>query len=106
MCSAGSGRFRCSCARRAGRAASASRRSGGNVDRDLFDRLSALRRKIAFSRGIPPYAVFPDSTLRGLADLKPTTLEDMGKVSGVGVVKLRQFGATFLKEIKAYLEEN
>ena len=78
----------------------------GNVDRDLFDRLSALRRKIAFSRGIPPYAVFPDSTLRGLADLKPTTLEDMGKVSGVGVVKLRQFGATFLKEIKAYLEEN
>ena len=77
-----------------------------NVDRDLFDRLSALRRKIAFSRGIPPYAVFPDSTLRGLADLKPTTLEDMGKVSGVGVVKLRQFGATFLKEIKAYLEEN
>ena len=33
-------------------------------------------------------------------------LEDMGKVSGVGVVKLRQFGATFLKEIKAYLEEN
>ena len=35
----------------------------GNVDRDLFDRLSALRRKIAFSRGIPPYAVFPDLSL-------------------------------------------
>ncbi len=76
-----------------------------NVDRDLFARLSALRKKIAQSRGIPPYVVLHDSALRGLADQKPTTLEAMGRVNGIGVVKLRQFGAPFLREIQAYLAE-
>lgn len=77
-----------------------------NVDRDLFARLSALRKKIASARGIPPYVIFPDSTLRNLADKKPTNLEDMRGISGIGVVKMREFGKTFLKEIQAYLSEN
>ena len=79
---------------------------GGDFDRDLFDRLSALRRSIANSRSIPPFVVFPDSTLRGLAQMKPRTTEQMANVSGVGVVKLREYGKIFLKEINAYLKEN
>lgn len=76
-----------------------------NVDRDLFARLSALRKKIATSRGIPPYVIFQDNTLRLLADKKPTQLSEMEGISGIGVVKLREFGQIFLKEIQRYLDK-
>ena len=74
-----------------------------NVDRDLYERLTALRKKIAFSRGVPPYVIFQDGVLRNLADKKPTTTEEMGNIGGIGIVKLREFGKTFLKEIQQYL---
>lgn len=77
-----------------------------NVDRDLFARLKELRKKIAFARGIPPYIVFQDSVLRNLADIKPVSMEEMEGISGIGAVKLREFGKSFLKEIKEYLAEN
>lgn len=77
-----------------------------NVDRDLFARLSALRRKLSIARGVPPYVIFPDSTLRNLADRKPTTLDEMSGISGIGYVKMREFGKIFLKEIQTYLTEN
>lgn len=77
-----------------------------NVDRDLFARLTALRKKIAFSRGIPPYVIFHDSVLRNLSDKKPTTMQEMELIGGIGVVKLREFGKAFLKEIQKYVAES
>lgn len=77
-----------------------------SIDRDLFARLTALRKRIAVSRGVPPYVVFPDSVLRLMADRKPRTMEDMAGISGIGVVKLREFGAIFLKEVQKYESEN
>lgn len=77
-----------------------------NVDRDLFAKLTALRKKIAVSRGIPPYIVFQDNVLRALADQKPCTLDEMKGISGIGVVKLREFGDIFLKEIQKYQKES
>lgn len=77
-----------------------------NVDRDLFARLSALRRKLSITRGVPPYVIFPDSTLRNLADKKPASLDEMSSISGIGYVKMREFGKIFLKEIQAYLTED
>ena len=74
-------------------------------DQALFDRLRAKRMALARARGLPPYVIFPDSTLRALALQKPRTLEAMGRVSGIGVVKLREYGKAFLKEINGYLEE-
>ena len=44
-----------------------------DVDHDLFDRLRAVRLKIARERGVPPYVIFHDTTLRELARLKPST---------------------------------
>ena len=76
-----------------------------SIDRDLFARLSALRKRIAQSRGVPPYIVFPDSVLRSMADRKPQTMSEMEQISGIGVVKLREFGEVFRKEILKYLEE-
>ena len=50
------------------------RESWEGVDRDLFDALRALRLEIARGRGVPPYVVFHDSTLREMARLKPGSL--------------------------------
>ena len=60
-----------------------------DVGRDLFARLSALRKQIARTRGIPPYVVFTDAALRGMADRQPSNKDEMSQISGVGVVKLR-----------------
>ncbi len=76
-----------------------------NVDRDLLARLTALRKKISVTRSIPPYIILSDNVLRALADQKPQTLDEMRKVPGIGVVKLREYGSIFLKEIQKYLDE-
>ncbi len=69
------------------------------VDRDLFEVLRRLRRELASERGVPPYVVFGDATLRELARLRPSTPERMRAVYGVGDAKLRDFGARFLAAI-------
>ena len=46
-----------------------------DVDRELFERLRALRLEIARARGVPPYVIFHDATLREMARLRPTTID-------------------------------
>ncbi len=70
------------------------------VDRDLFERLRALRLEVARSRGVPPYVIFHDSTLRDMARLKPATPEALRQVYGVGERKAAELGELFLAEIR------
>jgi ATP-dependent DNA helicase RecQ len=76
------------------------------VDRDLFEALRALRRQLADERGWPPYAVFSDNTLRELARVRPTTLEKMRLVYGIGDSKLRDFGERFLDIIASHSDQH
>jgi ATP-dependent DNA helicase RecQ len=71
-----------------------------DVDHDLFDRLRAVRLKIARARGVPPYVIFHDTTLRELARIKPATIEAFQQVYGIGVKKASQLGEAFLEEIR------
>ncbi|HEU0028413.1 MAG TPA: DNA helicase RecQ [Ktedonobacterales bacterium] len=73
--------------------------------RDLFERLRALRRELAEELGVPPYVVFPDSTLRAMALRRPDTRERFGALSGVGAAKLEQFSGPFLRAVTAWLDE-
>ena len=73
-----------------------------DVDRGLFDRLRAVRLEIARSRGVPPYVVFHDATLREMARLRPTSLDALLAVKGVGVRKADDLGATFLAAIRSH----
>ena len=66
------------------------------VDRGLFERLRALRRRLAEQRGVPAYIIFGDQTLREMARLRPTDHAGMLGVRGVGQQKLREFGDVFL----------
>ena len=52
-----------------------------DVDRELFDRLRALRLQIARDRGVPPYVIFHDTTLRELARRKPVSLDRAARAS-------------------------
>lgn len=71
------------------------------TDADLFERLRALRKRIASEEVIPPYVVFSDATLRAMCLARPRTPEQLLEVSGVGATKLERYGAQFLAEINA-----
>ena len=71
-----------------------------DVDRDLFERLRALRLEIARSRGVPPYVIFHDTTLRDMARLKPTSVEALRHVYGVGERKAADLGSAFIDVIR------
>lgn len=67
------------------------------VDRDLFEALRAWRRETAAARGVPPFVIFGDRTLRELAAVRPSTLEGLGAVFGIGETKLREHGREVLQ---------
>ena len=71
------------------------------VDRDLFDRLRAVRLEIARARGVPPYVIFHDATLRDMARRRPTSLDALLAVKGVGARKADDLGETFLTAIRS-----
>jgi ATP-dependent DNA helicase RecQ len=71
------------------------------VDRDLFERLRALRLELARQRGVPPYVIFHDSTLREMARLRPSSREALRAVYGVGERKAMDLGEAFLAVINA-----
>src|SRR5688572_14637267 len=72
-------------------------------DQELFDRLRAVRLRIARERGVPPYVIFHDTTLRELARLKPTSVEALSGVYGIGARKAQQLGEAFVEEIRGWL---
>jgi ATP-dependent DNA helicase RecQ len=71
------------------------------VDRGLFERLRAMRLEIARARGVPPYVIFHDSTLRELARAKPGSLAELERVYGMGARKIEALGAVVLETIRA-----
>ena len=73
-----------------------------NVDRDLFERLRSVRLEIARSRGVPPYVIFHDATLREMARLRPTSIDALLAVKGVGARKADDLGGVFLDAIRAH----
>ena len=72
-----------------------------DVDRDLFERLRAVRLQIARARGVPPYVIFHDTTLREMARLRPKTMAELHGIRGIGARKAEDLGETFLEAIRA-----
>ncbi|HEX3583473.1 MAG TPA: DNA helicase RecQ [Thermoanaerobaculia bacterium] len=78
------------------RAAKASLQFDGPVDAALFQTLREWRRGEADERGVPPYIIFSDRTLREIARAKPSTLSELRDVYGVGDAKLEAFGSAVI----------
>ena len=70
-----------------------------DVDRDLFERLRTTRLEIARARGVPPYVIFHDTTLREMARLKPASVSELLDVRGVGAKKAEDLGPAFVAVI-------
>jgi ATP-dependent DNA helicase RecQ len=82
--------------------------SKGYVEMDLskseqaiFDKLRWWRVETARAHGVPAYVVFQDATLREIAKVKPTSLDALRGVTGVGEKKLVSYG----DEIVAIISE-
>jgi ATP-dependent DNA helicase RecQ len=80
----------------------------GEIECDelLFDKLRALRKRLADERSVPPYIIFSDVSLRQIARHYPQDDASFSRISGVGEKKLREFGAIFIEEVAAHLQSN
>ncbi len=85
----------------------ATRREGDIAcDEILFERLRALRKKLADERKVPAYIVFGDNTLRALAREYPQTLAALEGIPGIGEKKRDEFGDIFTTAIADFLRSN
>jgi ATP-dependent DNA helicase RecQ len=76
------------------------------IDRPLFEGLRELRRGMAAERKVPAYVVANDAVLRDLARLRPSTLEAMSSIRGIGRKKLVEQGPQLLAFLDDWCREN
>lgn len=68
-------------------------------DEPLFSALKAKRRALAEAARVPAYVIFPDRTLREMAERRPQSLDELAQINGVGAKKLESHGRDFLAVI-------
>ncbi len=76
-----------------------------DLDQSLFDRLRQLRREIAQREQVPPYIIFPDSTLREMCERLPADASALLAIKGVGEARLKNYGHLFLDMLRDYAGE-
>jgi ATP-dependent DNA helicase RecQ len=67
----------------------------------VFEKLRTWRSATAKEQGVPPYVVFHDKTLREIATILPSSLEELSTISGVGESKLAKYGQQILDTLAA-----
>ena len=77
----------------------------GNENKDLFEELRILRKKLADQQAIPAYIVLSDKTLHLIATQQPTTIEAFGNINGIGEYKKEKYGKEFIELIKKVLKK-
>ena len=89
------------------RAARAERDESGQplslVERDCLDALKAWRAEVARSHNLPAFVIFHDSTLRALARRRPSQMDDLEGVAGIGQKKREAYGAEVLRVMAPFL---
>lgn len=69
---------------------------------ELFELLREKRKELADADDVPPYAIFPDTTLIEMAYYYPQSKDSLDAIYGVGSVKKGKFGDAFIGIIKTY----
>ncbi len=70
------------------------------ADLQCWEALRERRRTIAESEGVPPYVIFHDATLMAMMEERPSTLDEMAALPGIGQYKLDKYGEDFLQVLK------
>lgn len=69
-------------------------------DSAIFDKLRQWRTGVARTKGLPAYMIFSDATLQAIASSKPSTLDSLSRVSGIGEKKLALYGEEVLTVLR------
>ncbi len=67
----------------------------------LFAALRDLRARLAREQNVPAYVIFHDSTLRNIAERRPSSLDALATVGGIGDTKLARYGEDVLEAVRA-----
>ena len=76
------------------------------IDNDLLNKLIILRKEIAKSKSLPPYAIFQEFSLEDMTYKYPETIDEFKNINGVGEGKVKKFASQFLELIKKHIQEN
>ncbi|MGM9991420.1 MAG: RecQ family ATP-dependent DNA helicase, partial [Candidatus Bruticola sp.] len=68
----------------------------------LFEILRRKRMELARQEKLAPYMVLHDTSLLLIAQQRPRTLEELSQISGVGLVKLKKYGAAILATVAEF----
>ena len=66
----------------------------------LFERLRTWRLEAARRHGVPAYVIFHDATLREIARARPSSLDTLSHISGIGARKLEAYGAEIVELVR------
>lgn len=77
-----------------------------SAEEALWQALKAKRMELARDQGVPPYIIFHDATLMEILKARPTKLNQLKLIGGVGQAKLDRYGPHFLSVINAEPSED
>jgi ATP-dependent DNA helicase RecQ len=72
----------------------------------LFEALRSWRAARAKQDNVPAYVVMHDTTLQALAETKPTRMNDLIGISGLGETKRERYGQALLELVVAFENES
>jgi len=72
------------------------------VEDDLFQILRKWRAGQARTQGIPAYTILHDKTLKELSSVKPSRVELLTEIDGIGKAKKEKYGVAIIDMIQAY----
>jgi ATP-dependent DNA helicase RecQ len=70
---------------------------------ELLAGLKEKRKELARKRRVPPYMIFSDRSLEGMAESQPTDETAFASIHGVGAAKLKNFAADFIGVINNFI---
>jgi ATP-dependent DNA helicase RecQ len=76
-------------------------RAGSDEHDPMFERLRAWRATVAKEHGLPAFVIFHDGTLRTIAQVRPSSLDQLRTISGIGDKKLASYGGSLLRVVNA-----
>jgi ATP-dependent DNA helicase RecQ len=68
---------------------------------DRFERLRALRARLAREKGLPAYVICHDSTLKQIALTAPSDASGLEQIKGMGPYKVKMYGQALLEALTA-----
>lgn len=77
-----------------------------NFNEELYEKLRELRYSLSSEKGLAPFMIFHDATLKEMASFFPQNKNEMLNIKGVGLKKYESYGDVFLEIIKEYSSNN